>query len=124
MSINSALLAGASGLISNSSALAAISDNIANVNTVGYKRANSVFTPLYDAGGSTTTRYSAAGVRSVARLAIGESGLLTAGTSTTDLAISGRGFFVVRDTPTAGTAVWLRGCDVWRGAGSGRGLRS
>ena len=52
MSINSALLAGASGLISNSSALAAISDNIANVNTVGYKRANSVFTPLYDAGGS------------------------------------------------------------------------
>ncbi|MAK64949.1 MAG: flagellar hook protein [Maricaulis sp.] len=103
MSINSALLAGASGLISNSSALAAISDNIANVNTVGYKRANSVFTPLYDAGGSTTTRYSAAGVRSVARLAIGESGLLTAGTSTTDLAISGRGFFVVRDTPTAGT---------------------
>ena len=103
MSINSALLAGASGLISNSSALAAISDNIANVNTVGYKRANSVFTPLYDAGGSTSTRYSAAGVRSVARLAIGESGLLTAGTSTTDLAISGRGFFVVRDTPTAGT---------------------
>ena len=103
MSINSALLAGASGLISNSSALAAISDNIANVNTVGYKRANSVFTPLYDAGGSTSTRYSAAGVRSGARLAIGESGLLTAGTSTTDLAISGRGFFVVRDTPTAGT---------------------
>ena len=28
---------------------------------------------------------------------------MTAGTSTTDLAISGRGFFVVRDTPTAGT---------------------
>ncbi|WP_300542049.1 flagellar hook protein FlgE [Maricaulis sp.] len=102
MSINSALLAGASGLISNSSALAAISDNIANVNTVGYKRANSVFTPLYDAGGSSSDRYSAAGVRSVARLAIGESGLLTPGASKTDLAISGRGFFVVRDQPQAG----------------------
>jgi flagellar hook protein FlgE len=103
MSINSALLAGASGLISNSSALAAISDNIANVNTVGYKRANATFTPLYDAGGSTGSRYSAAGVRSVARLAIGQGGLLTPGSSATDLAISGRGFFVVRDTPSAGS---------------------
>ena len=64
MSINSALLAGASGLISNSSALASISDNIANVNTVGYKRASAVFTPLYDSGGSTASRYSAAGASS------------------------------------------------------------
>jgi flagellar basal body rod protein FlgG len=37
MSINSAMLAGASGMRANSSALAAISDNIANVNTVGYQ---------------------------------------------------------------------------------------
>ncbi|HYF22632.1 MAG TPA: flagellar basal body protein, partial [Caulobacteraceae bacterium] len=37
MSINSAMLAGVSGLTANSAALAAISDNIANVNTVGYK---------------------------------------------------------------------------------------
>lgn len=102
MSINSALLAGASGLIANSSALAAISDNIANVNTIGYKRANSVFTPLYDAGGSGASgRYSAAGVNSVARLAIGEGGLLTPGASATDLAIAGRGFFVVRNDPLA-----------------------
>ncbi|MGZ8363723.1 MAG: flagellar basal body protein, partial [Caulobacteraceae bacterium] len=38
MSINSAMLAGVTGLTANSSALAAISDNIANANTVGYKR--------------------------------------------------------------------------------------
>ena len=37
MSINSALLAGVSGLVANSSALAAISDNISNVNTIGFK---------------------------------------------------------------------------------------
>jgi len=104
MSINSALLAGASGLIANSSALAAISDNIANVNTVGYKRANSIFTPLYEGNGSTSSRYSAAGVNSVARLAIGEGGLLTPGTATTDLAIAGRGFFVVRDEAGATSA--------------------
>ena len=38
MSLNSAMLAGVSGLAANSAALAAISQNIANVNTVGYKR--------------------------------------------------------------------------------------
>jgi len=38
MSIYTALRAGVSGLTANSSALAVISDNIANVNTVGYKR--------------------------------------------------------------------------------------
>ena len=53
MSINSAMIAGASGLIANSSALAAISDNIANVNTVGYKRATAVFTPLYRSQGTS-----------------------------------------------------------------------
>jgi flagellar hook protein FlgE len=103
MSINSALLAGASGLIANSSALAAISDNISNVNTVGYKRADSVFTPLYDGGGGASSRYTAAGVNSTARLAISESGLLQSSTSSTDLAVAGRGFFVVRDDPTAGS---------------------
>jgi len=43
MSINSAMLAGASGMRANASTLAAISDNIANVNTVGFKRLRSDF---------------------------------------------------------------------------------
>lgn len=103
MSINSALLAGASGLKANSSALSAISDNIANVNTVGYKRANAVFTPMYESRGASTA-YTAAGVNAVSRLSISESGLLTAGSSPTDLAISGNGFFVVRDAATASSA--------------------
>jgi flagellar hook protein FlgE len=49
MSINSAMLAGTAGMRANSSALAAISDNIANVNTVGYKRVRSDFTALLNA---------------------------------------------------------------------------
>ena len=36
MSINSAMLAGAAGMRANASALASISDNISNVNTVGF----------------------------------------------------------------------------------------
>ena len=43
MSISSAMLAGVSGLAANSSALASVSNNIANVNTVGYKRYDTQF---------------------------------------------------------------------------------
>ncbi|WP_339747453.1 flagellar hook protein FlgE [uncultured Maricaulis sp.] len=96
MSINSAMIAGASGLIANSSALAAISDNIANVNTVGYKRATAVFTPLYRSQG-TSQQFAAGGIMSSTKLQISESGLLSPGSSPTDLAVSGDGFFVVSE---------------------------
>ena len=46
MSINSAMLAGVSGLRANSAALASISQNIANVNTVGYKRSQADFSTV------------------------------------------------------------------------------
>ena len=62
MSINSAMLAGVSGLVANSSALAAISDNIANVNTVGYKRNQANFATLVTSQ-SKKARYSAGGVQ-------------------------------------------------------------
>jgi flagellar hook protein FlgE len=50
MSINSAMLAGVSGLKANSAALAALSDNIANVNTVGYKRSQVDFQTMVTGG--------------------------------------------------------------------------
>jgi flagellar hook protein FlgE len=95
MSINSALWAGASGLLANSSALAAVSDNIANVNTVGYKRAQAVFSPMFESYG-VNSRYVPGGVTTNNRFQISTGGLLTPGTSPTDLAIAGDGFFVVR----------------------------
>ncbi len=103
MSINSALAAGASGLIANSSALAAISDNIANVNTVGYKRVETLFTPNYKIGGGGEARYSSSGVTSNSRLDVNTAGLLNPGSAPTDMAIDGSGFFVVRPTPTNAT---------------------
>lgn len=105
MSINSALAAGASGLLANSSALAAISDNIANVNTVGYKRVNTTFTPNYKVGGGGDARYASSGVTANSRLDVSSTGLLNPGSSPTDMAIDGSGFFVVRPSPegTAGT---------------------
>ena len=94
MSINSALLAGVSGLVANSSALAAISDNIANVNTVAYKR-NQVNFANRVTSQSVAGRYSAGGVQGITRQFVSQQGLIQASGSSTDLAISGDGFFVV-----------------------------
>ncbi|MGA0607603.1 flagellar hook protein FlgE [Phenylobacterium sp. VNQ135] len=94
MSINSAMLAGVSGLVANSSALAAISDNIANVNTVAYKRNQVNFANVVTAQ-AVKGKYAAGGVQSVTRQFVSQQGLIQASGSTTDLAISGDGFFVV-----------------------------
>jgi len=99
MSINSALSAGASGLLANSSALAAISDNIANVNTVGFKRVKTDFTPNFKISGGGEARFAAAGVSATARADITTAGQLNPTSSKTDLAIEGNGFFVVRPSP-------------------------
>ena len=97
MSIYSAMLAGVSGLTANSSALAAISDNIANVNTVGYKRNSNNFSTLVTS--KSESAYSAGGVRSVTHQYTSQQGLLQSSTSSTDLAISGNGFFVATQKP-------------------------
>lgn len=94
MSISSAMRAGVSGLLANSSALAALSDNIANVNTVAYKRSQvnfgNIVTSQYLSGA-----YSAGGVKAINRQYISQQGLIQAAGSSTDMAISGEGFFVV-----------------------------
>jgi flagellar hook protein FlgE len=94
MSINSALLAGVSGLVSNSSALAAISDNIANVNTTAYKRNQVDFSTMVTSQ-AVKGEYSAGGVTGVNKAFISQQGLIQSASSTTDMAISGDGFFVV-----------------------------
>jgi flagellar hook protein FlgE len=98
MSINSALLAGVSGLTANSAALAAISQNIANVNTVGYKRTAGEFSTVINSQ-SLGAGYSAGGVLSTARHFTSQNGQLQRTTSNTDLGIAGQGFFVVTERP-------------------------
>ena len=98
MSINSALLAGVSGLTANSAALAAISQNIANVNTVGYKRTAGEFQTVINSQ-SQGAGYSAGGVLSTARHFTSQNGQLQRTTSNTDLGIAGQGFFVVTERP-------------------------
>lgn len=103
MSINSAMLAGVSGLVANSSALAAISDNIANVNTTAYKR-NQVDFSQFVTAQAVAGQYSAGGVEGVTRHFVSQQGLIQASTSNTDLAISGDGFFVVTNKGAGLTA--------------------
>ncbi len=96
MSINSALLAGVSGLTANSAALAAISQNIANVNTVGYKRTAVEFSTVVNAQ-NQGAGYSAGGVLGSTRNYISQAGQLQRTTSSTDLGIAGQGFFVATE---------------------------
>jgi flagellar hook protein FlgE len=107
MSINSAMLAGVSGLISNSSALAAISDNIANVNTVGYKRSSANFSTLVTSQSKNAT-YSAGGVKAQTHQFISQQGLTQSTTSNLDLSIAGSGFFVGTEKPEGLTATDTR----------------
>jgi len=102
MSINSSMLAGVTGLTANASALAATSDNIANVNTVGYKRNQTNFSDMVTA--NSAKDYSAGGVQALTTTYVTQQGLLQSTSSPTDLAISGQGFFVTTGTPTNNSA--------------------
>ncbi|HLZ75833.1 flagellar hook protein FlgE [Phenylobacterium sp.] len=107
MSINSALLAGVSGLAANSSALAAISDNIANVNTTAYKRNQVDFSTMVTSQ-AVTGDYSAGGVQGSNMQLVSTQGLIQNASSPTDLAISGDGFFVASTSSGATASEFTR----------------
>jgi flagellar hook protein FlgE len=98
MSLNSAMTAGSSGLQAESSALAAISNDIANVNTVGYKGTDVDFESLVTA--SAGAAYAAGGVTTATQQLVSQQGSTTQTSSPTDLAITGQGLFVVSTQPT------------------------
>ncbi len=95
MSIFGIMRTGVSGMAAQGSKLGAVSDNIANVNTVGYKRASTEFSSLISEGNHS--EYNSGGVETMTRYAISDEGLIMGSTSKTDLAIRGNGFFVVTD---------------------------
>ena len=97
MSLYGALFSGVSSLSSESSAMGAIADNISNVNTIGYKGTDVNFNTLVT-NQVSVTQYSPGGVESAPRAAIDVQGLLQATSSSTDLAMSGQGFFIVDST--------------------------
>ncbi|HYG86956.1 MAG TPA: flagellar hook protein FlgE [Azospirillum sp.] len=99
MSLYSAMRSGVSGMSAQSSRMAAISDNISNSATVGYKRADVQFSTLLTS--ASRENYSAGGVRSHTFFQVQKDGIIQGTQSATDMAILGDGFFVVADRATA-----------------------
>jgi flagellar hook protein FlgE len=97
MSLFGSLFTGVSALTAQSQALSMISNNIANISTVGYKGDLASFSSLVTVAQRGVT-YNPGGVRVKALATINQQGLVQGTSSTTDIAISGDGFFVVKDT--------------------------
>ena len=100
MTISSSLNAGVAGLSANASRLAAISDNIANSATYGYKRMESDFHSMVISGNGGT--YSAGGVRVTNQRLIDQRGSLVSTSNATDLAVRGRGMLPVARSSEVG----------------------
>ena len=117
MTISSSLNAGVSGLAANASRLAAISDNIANASTYGYRRAETEFNSLVMTNGGRS--YTAGGVQAQNIRLVDERGSLVTTSNPTDLAVRGRGMLPVvsssqyaasGDAATGETSCWPLRC--------------
>ena len=95
MSLYNVLRTGVSGMEAQSYKLATVADNIANANTIGYKRADTQFSSLVLEGGPGN--YSSGAVTANVHYDITRQGGLSYTLSKTDIAIEGQGFFVVQD---------------------------
>ena len=94
MSLFGSLFSGVSALNAQSTAMGIISDNISNINTVGYKGTSARFETLVTTAATETT-FSPGGVRARPFALIEQQGLIQSSASPLDLAISGQGFFAV-----------------------------
>lgn len=97
MTIYSAMNSGVSGLAAQSTKFSTISDNISNSSTIGYKRTDVQFSTMVT-GASIPGSYSAGGLQSDVRSETTIQGTVQSTATSTDLAISGSGFFVVSDS--------------------------
>ena len=98
MSLNGALQSGVSGLLANSAALSAISNNIANTNTVGFKTGGVDFQSIVASAGAANA--ASGGVTATSQQLVTQQGTTMQTASPTDLYISGQGLFVTSTTPT------------------------
>ena len=98
MSINRSMYIGLTGMNANSKALNVIGDNIANMNTVGFKASRSVFQEMLGqsllGSGGTSSMGGGVGMNSVEKMY--EQGALLGTGVSTDMAIAGEGFFALQ----------------------------
>ncbi|MCB1591063.1 MAG: flagellar hook-basal body complex protein [Alphaproteobacteria bacterium] len=95
MGLFGALFTGVSALSAQSQKTAIISNNIANVNTTGFKRSEASFFSLVTTA-TNTSRYSP-GTVTVNRIQrVSQQGPISQSESSTDASVSGKGFFAVK----------------------------
>ncbi|MFQ5559034.1 MAG: flagellar hook protein FlgE [Nitrospinota bacterium] len=96
MSLSSSLYAGVGGLLAYGDAMNVIGDNIANVNTVGFKGSRAIFGDIL-AGSISSTKQIGRGstIREVS--ADISNGSLQSTNNSTDVALQGSGYFIMGD---------------------------
>jgi len=109
----SSLYIGATGVVAHNANMQVVANNIANTSTVGYKKADMQFGDLisqqvatggaqYESGSHFVSQKGKGVGISEIRTIFNEGGLENTGT-VTDLAITGNGFFGIRNTAIAGS---------------------
>lgn len=99
MSLYGSLTSGVSAMLSQSESISIISDNLANVNTIGYKNTRTLFRQQVTSSGISGTLVNAGGVGTDFQRFQSTQGSLLSTQSSTDIALSGNGFFtVISDT--------------------------
>lgn len=96
MSLYGVMRTSTSGMAAQSNRIATVAENVANVNTDGYKRSSARFSSLL-IDSACTCSYNSGAVETNVRTGVGAQGSLIPTDSVTDLAVSGDGFFVVAD---------------------------
>jgi flagellar hook protein FlgE len=102
MGISSALFSGVSGLNTLGNSMSVIGDNIANVNTIGFKGSRTTFETVLaqSISGASGTSQVGRGVALSAVDPIFAQGSFETTNEPTDMAIGGKGFFMVRSPET------------------------
>lgn len=98
MGLFGAMTASVSGLSAQSESISVISDNLSNSNTVGFKSARTYFTQLVTSSGVGGTQFNAGGASSDVLRTQAAQGSFISTQNSTDLALSGGGFFMVTDS--------------------------
>lgn len=105
MSLFGSLFTGASGMMAQSQATAAVATNVANINTTGFKRTDTAFYDLVTTSNSLAP-YSSGAVKPTQVQRISQQGAIQQTSTATDAAISGNGFFAVKRAPDSAME-WL-----------------
>lgn len=95
MSLTAAMDTGVSGLMANSEAISVIGNNLANINTVGFKMGRTIFSDLLSSQISNGQIGRGTQIQAVQNM-FNQGSLLNTGSST-DVAIEGDGMFVLQD---------------------------